>query len=87
MDKPSNFEQVAESLTPEVYQNLKTAIEIGRWPNGETLSAQQKQVSLEAVLHYEAKNLPPEERTGYMPNKKSACATDTADEKPLRWQD
>ena len=30
----SSFNQAIENITPEIYQNLKLAIEIGKWPDG-----------------------------------------------------
>ena len=93
-----SFDEVAKNLTAEAYQQLKTAVEIGKWPDGKVLSAQQKQISLEAILHYEVANLPPEQRTGYIPPKKNgACETPFSsskkiettanEESPIRWQD
>ncbi len=88
-----NFEQLATGMTVEVYRQLKTAVEISRWPNGERLTEQQKQICLEAILRYEMEHLPPEQRTGYIPPKiGSHCdsKTDIVDyDQPqtLRWQD
>ncbi|WP_163834566.1 YeaC family protein [Spartinivicinus ruber] len=64
------FEQLISQITPDIYQNLKQAVEIGRWPNGETLTNEQRELSLQAVIAYEAKHLPEDQRTGFMP---AAC--------------
>lgn len=88
-----NFDQLATGMTVDLYRQLKTAVEIGRWPNGEQLTEQQKQISLEAVLRYEIEHLPPEQRTGYItPKIGSHCGskTDVVDYDPpqtLRWQE
>ena len=91
----SEFQQLIDNITPEIYQNLKTAVEIGRWPNGSKLTAEQRQTSLQAVIAYEAKNLPVEARTGYVPPaKKTGCGNNKKDEnltpdnsgsEPLNW--
>ncbi len=85
-----SFNQVAADMSAEVYQQFKTAIEIGRWPDGKKLSAQQKQLCLEAILRYEQEHVPPEKRTGYIPPKhQTDCspAENQADqEQALRWK-
>ena len=62
----SSFNQAIENITPEIYQNLKLAIEIGKWPDGRKLTQEQKELCLQAVIAWELQNLPEEERTGYM---------------------
>ncbi|MDC9719247.1 MAG: DUF1315 family protein [Gammaproteobacteria bacterium] len=63
------YSQLIAQLTPEVYVRLKTAIEIGKWPDGRLLSADQKASCMEAVLRYQALKLDPKEHTGYMSNE------------------
>lgn len=88
-EKP--FAQVASELSPEVYQKLKQALELGRWDNGVAITKEQQQITLQAILHYEAQHLPPEQRTGYMPsackNKVVSSNQTTEDSAPIRWQD
>lgn len=61
------LEQLIQSLTPEVYENLKNAVETGRWPNGVTLQDDQRELCLEAILRYEvAHDVPEEERVGFI---------------------
>ena len=85
MSEPVSFDQLATQMSTEVYQQLKTAIEIGRWANGDKLTEQQQQLSLQAILRYEMEHLPPEQRTGYIPPKPSACES-PPDSAPLRWK-
>ncbi|EKF75282.1 hypothetical protein A11A3_04860 [Alcanivorax hongdengensis A-11-3] len=61
-----SFDDLIASMTPEVYQNMRRAIELGRWPDGRTLSPEQKALCLQAVIAWESRNLPEEQRTGYM---------------------
>ena len=61
------YEELIKHLDPTVYQNLRRAIELGKWPDGRTMTAEQKAISLEAVIYYEnLHNIPEEERTGYL---------------------
>ena len=50
----SSFEQVIANMPEEVFQRLKTAVEIGKWPDGVVLSPEQKESSLQAVLMWQA---------------------------------
>ena len=52
-----NFEQLIASMTPEIYERLKTAVELGKWDNGERLSEAQKEHSLQAVIAYQSLHL------------------------------
>ncbi|BAU75212.1 YeaC family protein [Metapseudomonas furukawaii] len=62
----SSFAQLISNITQDVYESLKLAVEIGKWPDGRVLTQEQKELSLQAMIAWEAKNLPEEERTGYM---------------------
>ena len=61
-----NIEQMLATLTPEIVQRLKTAVEIGKWPNGVALTQEQRETCMQAVLAWEYTHLPEEERTGYI---------------------
>lgn len=61
-----NIEQMLNTLTPEIVEKLKTAVEIGKWPNGVALTKEQRQTCMQAVLVWEHKHLPETERTGYI---------------------
>ena len=74
-----NFEDVAEAISPEVYEQFKQAIELGKWPDGRALSAAQKEICLQAIMLYEAKhNIDTSERIGYVDSSKKTepCGTD-----------
>lgn len=62
-----NFEKMIEAMTPDVYNALKRAVELGKWPNGERLSQEQRETSLRAVIAYEhARRMPQEQRVGFI---------------------
>ncbi|MDR9752737.1 DUF1315 family protein [Pseudomonas sp. SZMC_28357] len=62
----SSFNHMIENITPEIYQSLKLAVEIGKWSDGGKLTPEQRELSLQAMIAWEVQNLPEEERTGYM---------------------
>lgn len=61
-----DFQRLITNITPEIYASLKRAVEIGRWPDGRRLTDEQRQLSLQAVIAWEAQYLPETERTGYI---------------------
>lgn len=69
------YEELINRLDPTVYQSLRRAIELGKWPDGRVLSSEQRQICLEAVLHYEkTHNIPESERVGYI--ERQSCSSD-----------
>jgi len=68
--RPESWEALIDSLTPEQHQNLKTAIEVGRWPNGERLSKEQVELCLQAVIAWDNKHLPETERVAWIDRRK-----------------
>ena len=62
----SSFVEMIENITPDIYQSLKLAVEIGKWPDGRKLTQEQKELSLQAMIAWELQNLPEDQRTGYM---------------------
>ena len=62
----SNFAEIASTINAEVYESFKLAVEIGKWPDGRKLTAEQKELCLQAMIAYELKNLPEDQHTGYM---------------------
>ena len=36
-----DIEQIIASMTPELYQRLATAVELGKWPDGVALTPEQ----------------------------------------------
>lgn len=83
------YQQLIESLTPEVYDKLKLAVELGKWPDGRPLSREQRQECLQALIAWGERNLPEEQRVGYIDRGHKAGDTcdDPAAEVPLNWRD
>lgn len=85
-----NFKQLLESITPDTYASLKRAVELGKWPNGDRLTAEQRELCLQAVIAYDMRNKPEHERVGYIaPKEHTHCGGEgeVADEpRPLTWR-
>jgi uncharacterized protein YeaC (DUF1315 family) len=74
-DEAQTFHETAGQLPKELIDRMRTALEVGSWPDGQRLSKAQKETTLEAVMVWEMMHLPPEQRTGFI---QQACAKDTA---------
>lgn len=89
-----NYQQLIANITPEIHTSLRRAIEIGRWPDGRTLSDEQRALCMEAVIAYEATHIDERERVGYIDLGSKAegevCATHDHEEhdavQPLQWK-
>ena len=51
-----DIEQIIASMTPELYQRLATAVELGKWPDGVALTPEQKENSMQLVILWQARN-------------------------------
>jgi len=70
-NKPATWQELLDAITPEIHQSLKTAVELGRWPNGERLSRQQVELCLQAIIAWDARHLPEQERVAWIDRRKS----------------
>jgi uncharacterized protein YeaC (DUF1315 family) len=53
---PKHIEQLLAVMTPEIYERLVTAVELGKWPDGVPLTAEQKEHSLQMVMLWQSRN-------------------------------
>ena len=51
-----NIEEMINGMTPDVYQRLVTAVELGKWADGVALTAEQKENCLQLVMLWQARN-------------------------------
>lgn len=51
-----NIDEIVSNMTPEIYQRLATAVELGKWPDGVALTPEQKENSLQLVMLWQARN-------------------------------
>ncbi len=90
-----DFQQLIDAITPDIYDNLKRAVETGKWPDGSRLTKEQREHSMQAIIAYDARHKSEEERVGYVPPKHKQqaepCATkhsnQGSDPQPLKWQE
>ena len=88
-----DFNALLESITPDTLGNLRQAVELGRWPDGRKLEPAQRELCLQAVIAWESRNLPAEQRTGYIgqgcksQSKDPAATSREQDETILRFQE
>lgn len=80
------LEEFLSTMTPEIYQNLKQSLELGRWPGGERLTDEQRETGLQAIIAWEYQHLPETERVGYMPQKCKSAKEDKVEETILRFR-
>lgn len=88
-----SLHELIEIMNPEIHLKLKTAVELGRWANGDRLSSEQVEYCLQAVIAYEQSYLPETERTGYIDTsaKQSLCDSPQhthshSEEQALTWK-
>ncbi len=75
----ASMDELLAMMDPQVLDNLRTAVELGRWPNGDRLSSEQVGQCLQAIIAYEQRHLPETQRTGYIDTAgigKSHCDDD-----------
>jgi uncharacterized protein YeaC (DUF1315 family) len=65
------YEELINSMTPEIHVSLKRAIELGKWPTGQKLTAEQRDICMRAVIAYDLQCLPEDQRTGFIDRTKS----------------
>lgn len=61
-----DYRSLVARMTPDVYERLKRAVELGRWPDGRSLSAEQKENALQAVIAWGELHLDAEQRVGFI---------------------
>ncbi|CNF16215.1 protein YeaC [Yersinia similis] len=55
-DALMELEDLISVMTPEIYQRLVQAVELGKWPDGVALTPEQKENSLQMVMLWQARN-------------------------------
>ena len=61
-----DFDKLIDNLDPASYESRKRAVEIGKWPDGRSLTPEQRERCMEAVIAYDFRRKPEEERVGYV---------------------
>jgi len=86
-----DYLQAIESMSPEVYRRLLRAVELGRWPDGSSLSPAQRESALQAVIAWGERHLPERERVGFIDRGHKATEhcddPGSQDASPLTWRE
>ncbi|GAB3307241.1 YeaC family protein [Haliea atlantica] len=81
------YQDAIDQMPPEIYERLRQAVELGRWPDGSPVSPEQRDHALQAVIAWGEKHLPPEQRVGYIDKgHKAGEVCDDPAEVPLAWR-
>lgn len=77
------FERMITQMTPAIYESLKQAVSLRKWPDGRMLTAEQTELCLEAVIRYEIDNqVPDDQRVGYLEQRTCGSASSGTDVDP-----
>ena len=83
-----DYQQLIETMTPAIYQNLKRSVEIGKWPDGKPLTPEQRQEAMQAVIAWGKLYLPENERVGFIDKgHKAGDSCDDPQETALKWRE
>jgi uncharacterized protein YeaC (DUF1315 family) len=83
-----DYVQLIATMSPETYQSLVRSVELGKWPDGRTVTAQQRENAMQAIIAWGEKHLPEQDRVGYIEKKeKAGDSCDVPLEMPLNWKE
>ena len=72
-----DLQTLLENITPAIYEALKRAVELGKWPNGLRLTTEQREICLQAVIYYDGRFKQAHERVGYIqPEEHEHCGSE-----------
>ena len=74
-----------KTITPDIYERFKKAIETGKGNDGTLLTEDQKAITLRAIILYEQVHLLEHERVGFTGSNN--CGKKAASDQVLKWSD
>lgn len=81
-----DIETFVRRLNWPEYETLKRAIELGKWPDGRRLAADERELLMSALIAWESRHLPEEQRTGHIERPDCEHAPEEhGDTAPLKW--
>lgn len=83
------FDEMIEQITPDMHANLQRTVQLGRFADGRRLTREQQADLLHTLMAWEAKNLPEDQRSGFLPqlNCGSSKKTDSTPKSGLGYYD
>ncbi len=93
----SEFIEKSQQLSPDMIERFRLALAQGKWPDGQTVTASQKDILTQAIIVYDAAHTADGQRIGELEGEcasKSAGSESTASsekdqgniESPIKWQ-
>ncbi len=87
-DNTMNYQQTIDDMSPEIYQRLVRAVEIGKWPDDKVLTSEQRVHAMRAIIAWGERHLPAQQRVGYIDKQQKAGELcDAPQETPLKWSE
>lgn len=83
-----DYQQTIDEMSPEIYQRLVRAVEIGKWPDSKPVTPEQRVHAMRAIIAWGERHLPEQQRVGYIDRQQKtgeSCAAPT--ETPLTWSE
>lgn len=71
---PLTFDEIIDRITPDMHANLQRTVQLGRFADGRRLTREQQADLLHTLMAWEAKNLPEEQRSGFLGQKNCGSA-------------
>ena len=82
-----DYQQMIATMTAETYRSLRRAVELGKWPDGKSLTPEQRENAMQAVIAWGEKHLEVPQRVGYIDKgHKEGDNCDDPAETPLNWK-
>lgn len=82
-----DYQQMIESMTPQIYESLRRAVELGKWPDGRKVTPEQRESAMQAIIAWGEQHLDPTDRVGFIDKgHKSGDSCDDPTETPLNWK-
>jgi hypothetical protein len=83
-----DYQQLIETMSLETYKSLQQAVELGKWPDGKTMTREQRENTLQAVIAWGRLHLDENQRVGYIDKKqKKGDVCEEPTETTLTWKD
>jgi uncharacterized protein YeaC (DUF1315 family) len=81
------YDELIEQLSPEVIAQFREALELGRWPDGRSVSPEQREHCMQAVIAFEHRHVAAADRVGYIDKGRKADQQNDNDISKLQWKD
>lgn len=74
----TGMQELMQKMDFEIYENLKTALALGKWEDGKKLTKEQKENTMQLILMFEVENnMDLDKRVGFI---EDACQSDAEED-------